>query len=222
MILSFLSCRQSEDKKVYYFNGTHIVEEIKYYKNSRDTLSLRKEDYYKSGNKFYTGSILNGEKVGTWIWWYENGQKKDQCQYADGFYIDTIYHWYSNGRLKQIEVVPVRAIGSDESCNCNGLIIRYNENGKIEEKFNALHGKLQGTYSTYKENGGWVTVIYENDTLSGPTLEHLIDSAGLTHIIVGQYKQGKKTGLWKWFNKDSILNQTAIYENGKVQDIIKR
>ena len=80
---------------------------------------------------------------------------------------------------------------------------------------------MQGTYISYEKNGGWIIVTYKNDTLSGPTVEHLIDS-GVTHIIEGQYHQGKETGLWKWFNKDSILNQTAVYEDGKALDISKR
>ena len=54
---------------------------------------------------------------------------------------------------------------------------------------------------------------YHNDTLNGPTSEYLIDS-GKVIIAVGQYQKGKEVGLWKWFDKDSVLYQTANFDSG--------
>jgi antitoxin component YwqK of YwqJK toxin-antitoxin module len=221
LILLLIGCGQSETKKEFYYDGTKLIQEIRYYKNPNDSLTFRKEDFYKSGNKFYTGQLINATKDGKWTWWYENGNKKDECKYADGFYVDTVYHWYESGELKQIEIVVVRTVRRDDCCNCNGTIIRYDENGKLKEKFTSLDDKLQGTYTTYDANGSWNVKTYKDDTLSGPTIEHIIDSAGLHTIIVGQYQNGKETGLWKWFNKDSILTQTAVYKNGEVLKVTK-
>lgn len=214
LTLSILcGCGHTETKKIVstYKNGKPKI--INYLPDKDDTLTYRKEVFYESGKKNYIGYIAKGTKNRIWTWWYENGNKKDQCKYADGFYIDTVYHWYESGKLKQIEIIAGRTISTDGCCSCNGTIIRYYKNGKLKEKFTSLDDKIQGTYESYDEDGSWKIKTYRNDTLDGLTTEHLMDSAKVI-IAVGQYKKGKETGLWKWFDKDSILYQTAIYYNG--------
>ncbi|MCC6570713.1 MAG: hypothetical protein IT274_03730 [Chitinophagales bacterium] len=214
LTLSILfSCGQTETKKVVstYQNGKPEI--VIYYPDIDDTLTYRKEVFYESGERSYIGYILNGTKDGIWTWWYENGNKKDQCKYEDGYYVDTVYHWYESGKLKQIEIVEGRKVRTDGCCYCNGTIIRYYENGKINEKFTSLDDKFQGEYESYDEDGSWKMRTYRNDTLHGPTTEYIIDS-GKVIIIVGQYANGNETGLWKWLDKDSVLYQTAIYDNG--------
>ena len=220
LILFFIGCGQTETKKEFYYDGTKLVQEIRYYKNPNDSMTFSKEDFYKSGKKFYTGQLANGTKEGIWTWWYENGNKKDECKYADGFYVDTVHHWYENGQLKQIEIVEGRTVRTDGCCNCNGTIVRYFENGKIKEKFTSLGDKFQGSYTTYDENGSWTSKTYKDDIQSGPTTEHIIDSTGL-QIIIGQYENGKETGIWKWYDKDSVLTKTAVYKNGDVLKVTK-
>lgn len=214
LALSILfGCGHTEIKKVVstYKNGKPKI--VYYLPDKDDTLTYRKEVFFESGKQDYIGHIVKGIKDGIWIWWYENGNKKDQCKYVDGFYVDTVYHWYESGKLRQIEIVAGRTVRTDGCCYCNGTIIRYYENGKTKEKFTSFDDKFQGTYESYDEDGCWRIQTYLDDTLDGPTTEYYIDS-GKVIIIVGQYDKGKETGLWKWFDKDSILYQTAIYDNG--------
>ena len=217
LTLSILfGCGRMETKKVVttYQNGKPEI--IIYLLDKDDTSTYRKEVFYESGKPDYIGHIVKGVKDGTWTWWYENGNKKDQCKYEDGFYVDTVYHWYESGQLMQIEIVAGRTVRTDGCCNCNGTIIRFYENGKTKEKFTSLDNKFQGTYESYEEDGTWKIRTYKNDSLWGPTTEHIIDSNEVT-IVVGQYENGKETGLWKWFDKDSVLYETAVYTNGKIQ-----
>jgi antitoxin component YwqK of YwqJK toxin-antitoxin module len=212
---TLFGCQQTERKKILssYKNGNPKI--INYFKDNADTLTYRKEVFYESGKQDYVGQFVNGTKDGVWTWWYENGNKKDQCKYENGFYVDTVYHWFKNGNLKQVEIVKGRTVRTDGCCNCNGTIIRYYENGGSKEKFTSLDDKLQGTYVSYFQEGGWKIRTYKNDSLWGPATEHLIDSNKVT-IVVGQYEKGKETGLWKWFDKDSVLYLSTIYSNGKV------
>ena len=207
------SCGQTETKKIIttYKNGNPEI--VLYILDKDDTLTYRKEAFYESGKPNYVGHIVKGVKDGIWTWWYENGNKKDQCNYVDGFYVDTVYHWYESGQLKQIEIVAGRTVRTDGCCNCNGTIIRYYKNGKQKELFTSLNDKLEGVYKVFNEDGSWKMRTYHNDTLNGPTSEYLIDS-GKVIIAVGQYQKGKEVGLWKWFDKDSVLYQTANFDSG--------
>lgn len=215
LIISIFSCKHSETKKIisYYNNGQPKI--VKYFKNKDDSLTYRKEVFYKSGKQFYIGYIDKGTKVDDWIWWYENGNKKDQCKYENGFYVDTVFHWYENGQLRQIEILGKRKVRTDGCCDCDGTIIRWYANGKLKEIFTSYNDKFEGVHETFEENGSWKIRTYHNDILNGPASEHFIDSTGNVTIVIGQYENGKESGLWKWFDKDSILSQTALYVNGK-------
>lgn len=184
------------------------------YQNESDSLNYQKKMLYNSGKINYLGQVVDGRKSGTWIWWHENGNKKDQCKYKEGAYIDTVYHWYESGQISQVEILPDKIV--DNGCSsCNGTIIRYFESGKLKEKFTSNGGSFEGPYIKFNENGGWNIKIFKNDSLNGPTTEHAIDSTGDVTIVVGQYKKNKETGLWRWFDKDSVLFQTVNYTNGK-------
>jgi antitoxin component YwqK of YwqJK toxin-antitoxin module len=210
----FFGCGQTETKKIVSTYKSGKPEIIYYFPDEGDTLTYRTEVFYESGKPDYVGHIVKGTKDGVWTWWHENGNKKDQCKYVDGFYVDTVYHWYENGQIQQVEIVAGRTVRTDGCCNCNGTIIRNYENGKLKERFTSLDDKFQGTYESHKKDGSWVIKTYRNDSLWGPTIEYNIDSSKKVTIVVGQYENGKETGLWKWFDKDSTLYQTAIYENG--------
>lgn len=213
ILFILIACGQTERKKIVTFYENGNPEIVHYIADENDTLTYRKECYYESGKQMYTGHLVKDIKDGVWTWWYENGNKKDECTYKNGFYKDTVYHWYESGELKQIEIVAESKVSADNCCNCNGTVIRYYKSGKTQEVRRSISDKLQGAYEVYDSNGGWKTRTYKDDTLWGPTTEHNIDSNGLT-IVTGQYERGKETGLWKWFDKDSILYQTGVYKNG--------
>jgi antitoxin component YwqK of YwqJK toxin-antitoxin module len=216
LVILLLSCKQPVEKVVERFeDGSPMI--ILTYEDKNDTLNYQKKVLYNSGKLDYLGQFVDGEKSGTWIWWYENGNKKDQCKYAEGLYIDTVYHWYESGQLKQIEIPS--EVHDSSTCNpCNGTVIQYFENGKIKAKLirdNFTDNGLSISRKTvFDENGGWSIATYRNDSLNGETLEHNVDSTGKVIIVVGQYKDNKETGLWQWFNKDSVLYQSVYYEDG--------
>ncbi|MBK9791603.1 MAG: hypothetical protein IPP60_00480 [Sphingobacteriales bacterium] len=213
--ITFLSCK-TEIKKVISRYENKQDKIVFYFENKKDTLTYRKEVFYKSGKKNYVGYISNGKKDGMWIWWYENGVKKDQCKFEGGFYVDTVFHWYENGNIRQLEIVGKEKIRTDGCCVCNGTIIRYYENGKIKEKFTSIDDKFQGQYTFYEENGSWFMRTLKDDIKHGPTIEYIIDSVK-TQKITGQYENDKESGLWKWYDGKGKLTDSVLYKNGIVQ-----
>lgn len=217
LTIQLVSCKKPVEKVIERFeDGSPMI--ILTFEDEHDTLNYQKKVLYNSGKLDYLGQFVNGEKSGKWIWWYENGNKKDECTYAEGIYIDTVYHWYESGQLRQIEI-PSTEVAHIGTCNpCNGTVIQYFENGKIKAKLIRENFTDNG-FSTSKktvfdENGGWSIATYRNDSLNGETLEHNIDSTGKVIIVVGQYKDNVETGYWQWFNKDSVLYQSVYYKDG--------
>jgi uncharacterized protein len=213
-LLTLVSCHQTETKKVIekFDNGKDGI--VLYYKDSSDTLNYRKEAFYKSGEKYYVGQVTNGKKDGIWIWWYTNGNKKDQCKYLVGFYVDTVFHWCDNGQLKQIEIVKAQNVGQDDCCNCNGKIIRYYENGKIKEQFTNLGNLTQDTSKSWFDNGQLEYYAYfKNGKEEGNSEWFYSNGAKKTK---GQYIKGLLEGdVFHW---DSLGKVTAVetYKNGQI------
>ena len=46
------------------------------------------------------GQILSGRRVGLWVAWHENGQKRSEVHYKDGNKNGPWAEWYENGRKK--------------------------------------------------------------------------------------------------------------------------
>jgi uncharacterized protein len=216
-----VSCGQSEIKKIIstYDNGE--PELIFYYKIKGDTLTYRKERFFKSGQRMYTGDVIKGKKEGVWTWWYADGTIKDRFKYVNEYYVDTIFHYRTNGKLSEMEIVPPHKVKQDSCRGCNETVIGFYENGKIKESYTVIDNKKQGKYLSFHEDGGWSITNYIDDSLSGPTLEHNLDSVGNVIIVVGHYKNNKETGYWQWFNKDSVLYQTVHYEDGITSGLFK-
>jgi antitoxin component YwqK of YwqJK toxin-antitoxin module len=209
-----LGC-ETKTEKVYstYEDGKPKI--IFIYQNEFDSLNFQKKMLYNSGKINYSGQFVEGKKSGTWTWWHENGNKKEQCKYKAGSYIDTVYHWYESGQIQQIEILSDKKIAGNDCSSCNRTTLIYFESGKLKEKFTANGGSLNGPYLNFEENGAWDLATYRNDSLNGSTIEHEIDSTGRVVIIVGQYNKNRETGLWRWFDKDSVLFQSMTYRNGK-------
>ena len=71
----------------------------------------------------------------------------------------------------------------------------YYDNGQLERKFYRKKQELEGPWVNYSENG--------------------------QIIMVGNYKNGKEDGEWKWFEKDgsTIKVLSGTYKNGeKISD----
>ncbi len=211
ILFILVSCGQTEIKKVIYTFPNGIVGKVRYYSDESDTLTYRIEVFYLSGKRDFVGNFVEDRKEGVWTWWYENEKIKDKCKYKEGYYIDTIYHWYENGNLRQIEFLSGQ-IGEKVGDKYSGTTIRYFENGKIKEQITTIDDKLEGKHIVYNEKGGWYMRTYSNNKLWGPTIEYCLDSNNET--AVGQFMNGKEHGLWKWFDKDSIIFKTAVYKNG--------
>lgn len=106
-------------------------------------------DYYMSGQLQMSGtykSIHPDKKVGPFVYYYENGQKKIECLYKDDQLEGTWKEWFPEGLLKSKRQFQNGLLeGTSEFFNLTGKMIR-----SVQFK----EGKKHGTFKTFFDNGG--------------------------------------------------------------------
>mgnify|MGYP003388214696 CR=1 FL=1 len=158
--------------------------------------------------KIVLGKILNGKKIGLWVNWYENGQKKSTKTFVDGVLYGEHSYWYEDGKLEKI-------------CNhCGtGVVKLWYENGQIKKDGFYEEGLLNGVCEYYYENGnlkersifkkgeyfGLVEKYYENDNLK----TRFTKTEGK---LIGDYESYYETGL---------LKKRCFYKGGEVEGLFE-
>jgi antitoxin component YwqK of YwqJK toxin-antitoxin module len=162
------------------------------------------EYYYKSGVISMAGRIENGAKVGSWRYFDVNGGLHKEVLYDSGVY-----------------VVP----NTGDSITYYGKITSYHPNGKL-----LLKGLVKDETSRFKceieqsitmeqvhylefydskgnqlisETGGYVYQYYNDGTVS----------------MEGAYYNGKRDGVWRFYDPDGLLEEVGEYSNGTKEGI---
>ena len=96
-----------------------------------------------------------------------------------------------------------------ETYDDNGVLqgdrLVYYDNGQLAEKANYVDGKIEGLSEVYSLKGVVLkTFIYENNELHGESKSY----NGKGELLAeGQYKRGKKTGIWKFYENNKLIEQ---------------
>jgi antitoxin component YwqK of YwqJK toxin-antitoxin module len=120
----------------------------------------------------------------------------------------------------------------------DGPWVRYNENGKLEEKVTYKNGQRRGSWVRYDNAGRlifkrtyeddlWVTYHDNGQLFTKGTLKEGKGDGPLVHYFdngklcsKGTYKDGKRDGTWVGFFKDGTVNDkyTGTYKDDKRVD----
>ncbi|MDP6433597.1 MAG: toxin-antitoxin system YwqK family antitoxin, partial [Candidatus Scalindua sp.] len=107
--------------------------------------------YYENGQKKEEGTYIYGDKDGKWTYWYENGQKERKETYKNGEK-KRWTEWYENGQKK-----------SERTGWWDGKYTEWYENGqkKVEEHYK--DGEEDGLWTEWDEDGNIIsTKTYKN------------------------------------------------------------
>ncbi|MBI1306886.1 MAG: hypothetical protein GC181_09785 [Bacteroidetes bacterium] len=155
--------------------------------------------YYKNGVLASHGNVTNGFKTGTWEHFDLNGGRLKTITYDTGIYVnpntgDTIDYygkiemWYPNGK-------PL----------LKGLITSQFEQFRCEREMNISLENLfylslfdENGKETFHNNNGWVYEFHNNGN----------------RRLEGEIKDGKRDGLWKFYDPDGRLEEVGNYING--------
>lgn len=151
-----------------YFNNSweQTSKEIaKYYRiitmdNSGDFL-FHVTDYYLSGQVQMTGtyrSIRPDHREGKFTWYFQNGQKQQECEYKNNILHGLFQEWYENGQSKSRQSLYEGLF--------DGPMKTWKEDGTIQLEAQYSKGEKHGYFITYYNNGQIIRKdLYEHGTL---------------------------------------------------------
>jgi len=201
-IVLIVGCTEKSfrEVKLRYDNGNEEV--VRTYPNKSDSSKYLLEEFHAAGGKRVVGRV-NGDTA-TLTSWYENGQKEAEWSEILGLEYGFVQCWYANGQLKKTGTLNLgNKVGEEH---------RWHDDGRPEYEATFANGRKEGRTQYWSGTGRYISRTYNNDTLSGPSLE--IDSLGM-HIN-GQYLHGLEEGLWTWTDSTGKLSGTTTYHFGKV------
>ncbi len=167
-ILLFVVSGIHANPDTVYFNAKWeqtIPENARYYRLiTFDTTGkpiFHVKDYYISGKQQMEGdyrSINPDHKTGTFIYWYENGQKKLICNYFNNVLSGDFIEWYDNGNLKSQRFLKYGII--------DGIEKQWSPDGLLKKLVTYKNGLKHGKFVTFYDNGRPIRKdIYKNDIL---------------------------------------------------------
>ena len=130
--------------------------------------------YNYFGKKVYIGNLLNGQKEGKWVWYWENGKKKQHYNFKNGNFHGQVSNWYENGQkenelhykngLLEGSVIFWHKNGNKKAEGVwknnlkNGLITEWYDNGNKQFEANYKNGKKLDVIGNWDENGSPIVI----------------------------------------------------------------
>lgn len=234
---------QKEGMSYYYDTVGYLRFEYQY-KNgvksgrarefNKDSLAINLFNYY-NGYRIESEKInrFNSEKKkhGKWIEFYPNGNKKTEFNYFNGI-LHGIYREYD---LSEKMIVERKYVNGeifvpkpeDEIVLKAEVKKLYHENGKIQYEGAFLEDMPVGIHKEYDTNGK-LTKVKEYTSQSILLGEGLFDTNGNRtgewklfdeyndyFYAIGNYVEGKRDGIWKYYYKDGKLEMEGFFNQDK-------
>lgn len=166
---------------------------------------------------------------GSYVTWYENGQKQYALNYASKGMLDgSLQGWYQTGQMK--------LKGAYKKGSKEGAWVEWYENGRVKSKIYYANDKLNGTYEQWHENGQlavsgrylqgmleglWVTWGSKGDKVSEGIYQNNKRMGVWSYYLKGKkwaegnYVNGLQDGVWTYWNSDGTKDREILYQAGK-------
>ena len=191
--------------KIYVIEDTTfkkiLLKEINY-KNGQKSGSYKY--FYPNGKLGIDGNYVSDKLEGEINLYYENGKLFGIRLYKNDLKTGKHTYFYPNGNLK-LEQNFLDGVKE-------GLYQKFYENGKIQEIFHSQNGKENGNYKYYYENGNlWIEKEYQNGLLMN--VKGSYDEKGNLRNW-GTLKDGN--GIVNYYTKEGKIYTIVTYKNGEI------
>ena len=197
---------RGKKQRVFSYFNNYILEGIGTDKEGT-TLKGFWEFYDTKGRITGEGTFdANENKIGKWIWYYQDKTIKETAQYKNGKLEGENIGYYQNGKVKY------------KANYGNGLLIGayryYNEKGALNQLKYFKDNKLDGKFISYYEVGEPTTnfiVNYVNGNKEGHVIQYFPNGAKLFEVT---FKGDKKNGKEKeYFNNETLMSEYPIIDD---------
>jgi antitoxin component YwqK of YwqJK toxin-antitoxin module len=243
--------------KTYYDNGQ--LESISQRMQGKRAGEFKQ--FSREGQLTLLANYANGEPDGENKAWYNSGAKKHELQFKSGRKIGINKYYFENGNLERLEdynkdftEVKIKRYYEDGALMEEGLYsIHPNEtvegslwkkeglwkgyyvNGKLQYSTPYENHKINGTSTTFHENGGTATIAtyafgiqigpyqtfypngqvketctYKNNKKYG-AYKHYHENGKIS--VTGHYVGDKKHGEFRYFDENGKLTKKEVYKN---------
>jgi antitoxin component YwqK of YwqJK toxin-antitoxin module len=192
----------TDDFLAFHGNG-QLAEKRHYIDNAKSGANTY---YYNNGQQSSEANYTEGELNGPFKNWFKDGSLKSEGEYMDNTIIKLKRTYNANGTMATEEIY-------DEDGKLNGEYKEYDEAGNLNLVLTFKKSDLVA-YKVYHRNG---SIIKEAKKKGGQFLFENYYSDG-TKKAVGTYLPGKngKTGTWKFYTWNGVLDSESTYENGLI------
>lgn len=186
---------------------------------------------------YQKGSYLHGERIGKWVEYFNNEHIGSTFEYKDGVINGEIRQFRTSDKLSSITIMEdgyIKSIDLYDSVSTKIIksYITLNETSsefRFREIINDSTGKTESDYLIKKLDSQpfsyrnfelnlifYVGVLSTEKTgyLEGNFIKYYLNNQ---IEIEGSYLEGKKEGVWNYFNYEGKLIKTETYINGALQ-----
>jgi len=181
---------------------------------------------YKGGLDVIQNHNDDGKLHGESIYYFENGEKREEAIYENGNVKDIKSYYHPNGKLLGRErysngkLVRFDTFYDDKGNpileNGTGYILGYNRAGKITARVNYKNNSRDGRAQWYYDNGQLSEEAIYKYSAS--------DYSGLRWEVIAVYDQNGNAldkgtlkdgnGTWKRYDANGVLTEIRTYQNG--------
>ncbi len=200
-----------EDQSKIPFSGTGILHhsngymryEFTFKNGYKNGLSM---EWFENGQPRCVDYWKDNERHGLGRYFHENGQLSCETNFIDGKEEGHVQYFDSKGRLDWE--------GTYKNGSCEESIVYY-EDGKIKEistqtGYKSSYNKKFHPNTQNRLLKGFLKLL-RNKEESKPELSS-----------VEIYNQGKRDGVWKWFDKEGNLTKTQEWKDGELVESWKQ
>ncbi len=178
------------------------------YKNGYLNGECGELDY--SGEPKETGNYKNGKKDGKWYTYYSGDEVKEMKEYKDDELRKTIEYFTDGSISSERNFLNKKEHGAEKRYDWETGRLKtdkYYENGKPV-------GKQMQYYSSNRDDYIQVSNYSKDGKLHGKYTETYAETNKIK--VEGQYKDGKKTGTWRYGTKDGKITKEEKYQDNKL------
>ena len=221
--LFFASCGKTFNKVVQSYDNGNPMLVYTYRGSEKDPVLVSEHMYYEDGKvqfeKHFKGQ--DEQPDGDWKYYFDNGQVfasadfSHDKQFGSGwqFFNREGDPWYE-GSLDSVFVTDLGMFGTPTTVVfCSGPnrdVVQFYSNYTVRSTERLVNGRREGRVMFYYPGGSPQTeAFFENGLENGSYT--VFQTNGIPYYR-GQYTQGKRTGVWEFYDEEGNLANTHDYD----------